>query len=220
MKGLLLNYEYGMWDAVLEKVKTNTRRAHKCLLPVNHSPNDYEFIGLDATPDGTYARFKPKNGGAIIECRARYQVGEISFLQEPTLNLKGYVTDEDMVMYQYRDADGHTELDHFKQLIDTAKQRGASWGNKMFMGEKEARYFIKIKRIEVERLKDISKEDCLAEGIRQNGVGYYFLRDGKKVLFDTPQKAYFSLYNIINKNAPENPWVFSYHFEICNKEHE
>lgn len=227
MKGLLLNYQYGMWDAVLQKIKTNTRRAHKSLVPVNGSkknpinPDDFELLGVVHTPDGAYARFKPKKGGAIIECRARYQVGEITFLQEPTLNLNGFVTrDEDMIMYQYRDHLGVTETDHFKPLIDKALKSGAKWGNKMFMGEKEARYFVRIKRIEVERLQNISDADCFAEGIRLDEGGYFFLNNGQKVYHKSVQKAYFSLYNIINRNAPANPWVFSYHFELCKKNDE
>lgn len=220
MKGLLLNYQYGMWDAVLQKIKTNTRRSHKSLEPVNTNPDNFELLSIrhSATGDGVFARFKPKNGGAIIECRARYQEGEVSFLQEPTMNVKGFVTDQDTVMYFYRDAVGQTDTEHFTMLIDTAEKRGAKWSNKMFMGEADARYFIKIKRIEVQRLKDISDTDCFAEGIRTNEIGqYYFLNNKKKVLFDTVQKAYFSLYNTINRNAPVNPWVFSYHFELCTK---
>jgi hypothetical protein len=220
MKGLLLNYQYGMWDAVLAKIKTNTRRSHKSLEPVNTNPDNWELLSIrhSAAGDGAFARFKPKNGGAIVECRARYQEGEVSFLQEPTMNVKGFVTEDDLVMYLYRDDNGQDDVEQFKQIIDKAKSKGASWGNKMFMGEKDARYFIKIKRIEVQRLQDISDTDCFAEGIRTSEVGqYYFLNNGKKVVFDTVQKAYFSLYNTINRNAPVNPWVFSYHFERCSK---
>lgn len=217
MKGLLLSYQHGMWDVVLNRTKTNTRRMHKTLAMVNDNPDNYELIGIDHAEDSCYARFKPKNGGKIVECRARYKLGEISFLQEPTMNLKGLVTDQDMIMYQYPDDKGETEAEAFALLIDKAVKKGGAWGNKMFMPESEARFYIKIKRIEVERLADISEADCLAEGIGKNGTGYFHTINGKKTFFDTAQKAYFSLYKIINRNSPDNPWVFSYHFERCLK---
>lgn len=235
MKGLLLNYEYGMWDAVLQKIKTNTRRAHKTLEPVNQNPDKFQLVDIVYRPEKSptpFARFKEHNSGQIIECSARFALGEVLFLQEPTMNTKGFLVseedkqkdkenvkkkdEEDMIFYMYRDHNGYCETDHFGLLIETAKKRGARWTNKMFMGQKEARYFAKITKIEVERVKSITEADCLAEGIQKNEIGYFFTQNGRKVLFDTPQKAYFGLYNLINRNSPENPWVFSYHFELCD----
>lgn len=218
MKGLLLNYQYGMWDAVLSGIKTNTRRAHSCLNPVNADPDAWQYIGDRIDEEGNiFARFLPKKGGQIIQCRARYKVGEISFLQEPTMNLRGYVTDDDMIMRKYRDKDGNSEMDAFGQLIQVAEKKGAKWSNKMFMGADLARYHVKIKRIEVERLMDISEADCMAEGIRHNIGGYYFTRNGEKVFFSTPQKAYFGLYKGVNEDDQvNNIWVFSYHFELVH----
>lgn len=219
MKGLLLNYTFGMWDAVVTGKKTNTRRSHKTLFTVNENPDDYKFIGTVTKKDGTImARFIPKQGGQIIECRARYQPDEIVFLQEPTMNLKPYVTDDDTIMYQYRDKDGVTELDHFKQLIEAAKAKGAKWANKMFMVQAQARYFVKITEIQIERLQDISVRDCIKEGIehKEETNTYGYRENGKPIFFTNPKKAYFSLYREINKVAPENPWVFSYHFELCS----
>lgn len=215
MKGLLLSYQAGMWDSVVTGVKTNTRRCHKTLQEINQQPDNFELIG-SCDKDGLHhARFKPKDGGIIIECRARYQVGEVVFLQEPTMNLNPHVTKEDMIMYQYRDKEGHTELHAFKMLIETAQANGAHWSNKMFMPCNQARYFIKIRRIEIERLQDISERDCLAEGIKMTTAGYSFAINGKTETFATAKKAYFALYNSINRNSPQNPWVFSYHFELC-----
>ncbi len=220
MKGLLLNYQYGMWDAVLKGIKTNTRRAHRCLVEINKDPDKYEFVDFKIIEGGTYARFKEIDHGYMIECRARYQIGEIAFLQEPTMNMAPWVTKEDTIMYQYRDKEGHTELETFRVLLEAAKKKGAKWGNKMFMPAAEARYHVKFNRIEIERLNDISDKDCLAEGIETNLVdgepfSYAFKDNGKMVAYATPKKAYFSLYNLINKDAPQNPWVFSYHFELC-----
>jgi hypothetical protein len=218
MKGLLLSYKAGMWDAVVTGTKTNTRRSHKTLQEVNKNPDNFDLIGKVNLKEGhLIARFKPKEGGQIIECKSRYHLDEISFLQEPTMNLKPFVTDQDTIMYQYRDKDGQTELQEFKQLISTAQEKGAHWSNKMFMPASDARYYVKIKRIEIERLRDISDDDCVAEGIVNSAPGLWaHHNNGELHAFNTPKKAYFSLYNSINRNAPFNPWVFSYHFELCN----
>jgi len=220
MKGLLLNYKFGMWDAVVTGRKTNTRRSHACLTKINEDPDKYEFIGFNFDDQGTYARFKEISHGNIIECRARYQISEIVFLQEPTMNAAPYVTNEDTIMYQYRDKEGHTELDAFRAVIDAAKAKGAEWSNKMFMPANRARYHVKINRIEMERLHDISDKDCLAEGIETNLVdgepfSYAFKENGKMSCYSTPKKAYFALYNGVNQGDHGNLWVFSYHFELC-----
>lgn len=217
MKGLLLNYQYGMWDAVISGRKTNTRRAHKSLHEVNQNPDEFEILICTTYDNGEFtASFKPKNGGKIIECRSRYKVGEVTFLQEPTLNLKPHVTDQDTIMYQYRDKDGQTELNAFKELIQAATDKGAKWTNKMFMPQAEARYFVKITKIEIQRLNDISEGDCIKEGIEKQGDQYFFKTTRGNNFFTDPKKAYFGLYNLINKGAAPNPWVFSYHFELCS----
>ena len=46
----------------------------------------------------------------------------------------------------------------------------AGWNNKMFVKSYACKYHIKITNVKVERLQDISDEDCLKEGIVRQEV--------------------------------------------------
>ena len=79
---------------------------------------------------------------------------------------------------------------------------------------------IRIEKVRVERLQDISDADCLSEGIIKyaNGV-YTYIEGGKKYYhreLDTPQKAYGVLINKINGLGTWmlNPLVFVYNFKL------
>lgn len=90
--------------------------------------------------------------------------------------------------------------------------------NKMFVRAELMPHRIKITNIRVERLQDISDEDCLKEGIGRRGdtpLEFFVYREND-ILFDTPQRAFASL---IDKTCGKgtwdsNPWVFVYDFEI------
>ena len=97
------------------------------------------------------------------------------------------------------------------------------WSNKMFVRPDLMPHAIKITNIRVERLQDISDEDCMKEGIEKMLVGgeyhlYSFL-DKKKhewTDFRTPQEAYAALIDKVNGTGTweSNPYVWMYEFEL------
>ena len=147
------------------------------------------------------------------EYKPRYKVGEIVYLKEPYNNeIDGYLG----VGYWYIPS-------NIKQLNATVKPK-----NKLFMPQKYARYFIKINGVRVERLQDISEEDCLDEGITfglkevaKRALGcimtctvYYKNGDGKE--YESPQEAFAALIDSINGKGTwnSNPFVFVYSFKL------
>ena len=81
--------------------------------------------------------------------------------------------------------------------------RTAGWRNKMFVCADDMPHHIKITNIRVERLQDISDEDCLKEGI-------YFDREGGCELgypFSIP--FYFTFRGAVNNNGEQLHWSFS-----------
>ena len=214
MRGLLLNYQFGMWDAVLKGIKTNTRRCPSGLDQINKTPGDYKFIGFYKVENlkSQYAEFQTVWDSKITRVLIRNKPGDYAYLQEPVLSWNN------QNFYKYTDKAGHNEAEAFKPLIDRAISEGAHWENKYFMAEQKARYFVKFIDVKVERLQDISIRDCLSEGIQTQHSSFYYVYNGVKVFLETPQKAYFYLYNQINGiTENNNPWVFSYHFELCEK---
>jgi len=141
--------------------------------------------------------------------KPRYQVGEVVYIKEtlfrhPYLNEAGYVLDETPVFIN-------------QTIGDCLKWR---WSrdilSAMFMPLETARYFIKITDVRAERTKDITPEDCLLEGIIFAGGCYWTAEDG--IAFDTPQAAYFALYDSINgKGSHEKNWDFKYSFVKVDK---
>ena len=56
----------------------------------------------------------------------------------------------------------------YKDCAKLGMQDTPGWTNKMFVRSDLMSHHIKIERIRVERLQDISEEDCLAEGISKS----------------------------------------------------
>lgn len=99
--------------------------------------------------------------------------------------------------------------------------------NKMFVKADLMPHCVRITNIRVERLQDISDEDCMAEGIRRFGKEYvrfkkeycytcqnYAVTDFYS--FSTPREAYAALIDKISGKGTweNNPWVFVYDFEF------
>lgn len=88
---------------------------------------------------------------------------------------------------------------------------------------------IRITDIRAERLQEISDEDCIAEGIREQYFysgeeepefeGYsYYAKNVLKPLFCTPREAYAALIDKISGKGTwaSNPYVFVYEFEMID----
>ena len=106
----------------------------------------------------------------------------------------------------------------------------AGWTNKMFVRANLMPHHIRITDVKVERLQDISKEDCLKEGIifiepLFIGDDAYFYAVKRKVrqmydnilkFFSSPQRAYADLIDKISGKGTWdfNPWVVAYSFEL------
>lgn len=93
------------------------------------------------------------------------------------------------------------------------------YDNKMFVRADLMPHQIRITSIRVERIQDISEEDCLREGIidGEREPKLYGFRNGKH--YDTartPREAFASLIKkMAGKKAwDDNPWVFVYEFEL------
>lgn len=99
------------------------------------------------------------------------------------------------------------------------------WTNKMFVKSELMTSHIEITGIKVERLQDISDEDCLKEGIIKGKCGsesthfmdaYYVPKE--KQPYCTPRNAFACLIDKVSgKGAWEsNPFVFAYEFRLAD----
>ena len=195
MKKIMFNDRYGLTQAVLEGRKTMTRRL------INLCENDLHFMKISDRGEYLFCS-KTTLDGAF----PRYKVGEILAVAQSyhALNKAGYVAPE---------------------WLDHTCESSAGYNNKMFVRAELMPYRIRITNIKVERLKDISHEDCLKEGIKEKSrfphkksCPFYF--DGGKHGWDnsykTPRQAFAALIDKVCGRGTWNinPYVFVYEFEL------
>ena len=147
------------------------------------------------------------------EIKPKYEVGEIVAIAQSYKKL-GY--------------DGDSIDRDLKLNIRGLMKDSAGWNNKMFVKSYACKHHIKITNVKVERLQDISDEDCLKEGVYRldsangsGGIAYSFAgaSDKKHIgLYDTPREAFPALINKVSGKGTweRNSFVWVYEFELFN----
>lgn len=190
MQGIL--FLESLYKKIVEGNKTMTRRSGANLHVINDYPDFYELVGFtDDTHNAVFWRVKDPIPRTI---RPRYKLGEILYIKEPIHKLPDGTT-----IYKY--------CNHLAPV-------DIKWSNKLFMPKSDAREFIKITGVTVQRLLDITPQDCIKEGIPE-------IRAFNPEL---TKNAFFNLYaeaNGIKKKPLKNIWLFVYEFEhLKNYKHE
>ena len=142
----------------------------------------------------------------IISSRSLYKVGETIAIAQ-----------------SYKDI--HAEMLREVGPCDLKKEflQSKGYTNKMFVRAEKMPHAIRVTNIRVERLQDISDEDCLKEGIwRDDNVELegttYWYHGLSNSSFRTPQEAYASLIDRISGKGTwaSSPYVFVYDFELIS----
>ena len=216
MKKIMFDSYYGLEQAVLKGSKTMTRRII--------SKSDEDWFQMQYGEE--YERWIRN---------APFMYREVLAVAQSYKDL-GYPSDTIQTGRCIRRGSHHPENEWDDAMIG---QRGdwfidqlAGWENKMFVTASMCKHHIRITDIKVERLKDISKEDCLKEGIDEDHTEYgdalYWVSvphegisweeyrkrsyelschelDGKKgeYFWDSPQKAFAAL---IDKISGKGTW--------------
>lgn len=196
MKKIMFNDRYGLTEAVLEGRKTMTRR----------------IIKAPKTMDGQWV-----SGFAICKRPGSDEVVEVMALD----------ADEGMInniLPKYKPGEVVAVAQSYKVIRDIIGdiQDGKSikfmsgWSNKMFVRADLMPHQIRITNIRVERLQDISDEDCLREGVFLGQFHTYSYVGRPRCPFNTPRDAFASLIDRISGKGTwaSNPWVFVYEFEL------
>lgn len=208
MKKIMFNDKYGLTQAVLEGRKTQTRRMLNPTMFFQRLETDEGWSNEDisAWKRSCNRRLHEAQGDMLQQMfdyalsSSRYKVGEV-------------------VAIAQKYADLAYDGEFFRLLGKVIFEKGSH--NKMFVKADFMPHRIRITNIRVERLQDISEEDCIAEGVwRDDNVGlegtmfwYHGLANSS---FRTAQEAYAALIDKISgKGTWEgNPWVFVYDFEL------
>lgn len=201
MKKIMFNDKFLLTKAVMGGTKTMTRRTEKFEPSARLYDEVYNIEGgMNDKGQWIFTLFN-KYGEIIGDIIPRYNVGEVVAIAQPYKTL-------------YPNADFEMEDSYY--FLTESK----GWNNKMFVRADLMPHHIKITDVRVERLQDITDEDCLKEGIihlTALGIGGYgyITADGESCMCDTPRDAYAELINkICGKDTWErNPYVEAYTFE-------
>lgn len=206
MKKIMFNDRYGLTESVLSGRKTQTRRIipKYALEKVDKFMVDYHNATFDVLTEmeALQQYFFIENIGKLP-----FKVGEVVAIAQ-----------------SYKDC-GYGECAPIVSLdengIATFGSDAGSY-NKMFVCADLMPHHIRITNVRVERLQDISEEDCIKEGIRdystpnEKRFGFSDFKRETIVVFKTPREAYAALIDRISGKGTwdSNPYVFVYDFEL------
>ena len=189
MKKIMFSDFYGLTKAVLEGRKTQTRRiAH--ISRYEFDVVNYEYPSAPLGLRRSILDISKYKINEIIAIAQSYKDIFTEFSQNPNQQLNIGV----------------------KNPTDTA-----GWTNKMFVKGDLMPHQIRITDVRVERLQDISDEDCIKEGVHEatRDFPWYWI-DGFNVTFNEQRTAFAHLINKVSRKDvwEENPYVFVYDFEL------
>lgn len=207
----MFNDHYGLTEAVLSGRKTQTRR----VVPRNFFTCTHDIL------DNNTLVFEDMYGDWHDIRKSAYalKVGEVVAVAQSyeecgfDPNITQIWTDKGIFIFE------NCPISQF-----------AGWNNKLFVRAALMPHRIRITNVRVERLQDISDEDCIKEGIYKddgktyfNGYAFQIVRDQygnmlSKQWYSTPREAYAALIDKISGKGTweSNPYVFVYDFELVD----
>ena len=215
MKKIMFNDKYSLTQAVLDGRKTMTRRIIKCPrtfkgewvagFNIHRRHSDKKIVDWPCMYDADEREF---DMGEILP---KYELGEVVAIAQ---------------CYKSLGMNPEIALDDKDGIGFYTKTKFApGWKNKMFVRADLMPHHIRITDIKIERLQDISDEDCLKEGIYKGQCGsadthfmdvYYYKGDIQP--YCTPRDAFAELIDKVSGKGTwaSNPYVFVYEFELID----
>jgi hypothetical protein len=227
MKGI--DFTEPLFHKVISGEKTQTRRIVKPQPQEDIEVPEEGFIHFDGEYCVGRQRVYTPYGDIDVEIipfliKPKYKIGETLYLKEPYD--RSYIPEigdkYDNPLMTAGDPKCWETIYRYGGYI----YAGAEWRNAIFMPAKYARYFIEITGVRVERLQDISDEDCMREGCIETRSDDFYFEGAEKIIrykgyniyqgYLTPQQAYATLINkTYGKGTWEsNPYVWVYDFKL------
>lgn len=205
--------KYGLTQAVLEGRKTQTRRIAAIQPPNKNSEICIPvYILLEDEPEKhplwlAYCWRNKDNPEELTPwIKPKYKEGEVVAIAQ-----------------SYESVYHECGLETMDMLVSSLKH-SAGWTSKMFVRADLMSHRIRITKVRIQRLQNISDDDCLAEGIKRivtdDGTSRYYVAGGSKgydlYATDSAKDAYAFLINRISGKGTweSNPYVWVYEFEL------
>ena len=211
MQKIMFDDKFGLTQAVVNGTKTMTRRKEPSLSQLPEEIRDDEYIMQTIREDSILVErcYKGAKLGSWVVRPRFYLFETVAIAQNYESIANSHYCEEIGMM------DSPTT---FKKEFC-----GIGWRNKMFVKPEYMPHQIRITDYRVERLQQISDDDCLKEGIYVQKTlpkGYAYDatidKNRKRWWFGTAKKAFEALINKISGKGTwnRNPWVLVYSFEL------
>lgn len=217
MKKMMFNDRYGLTQAVIHGRKTVTRRVVKdAWWPISK----IEAEGMR----GDLINVIANNGKFVIERKCPYKIGEVVAVAQSYRNILDELESNFLNKEQWeRDTQKRAE---YAGMIYTP-----GYSNKMYVRADMMLHQIQIRDIRIERLQDISGDECLNEGIfvneyiKNGKMRYHYGFDGflheregwfAQKWFNKPREAFASLIDKVSGRGTwdRNPFVWRIEFKL------
>jgi len=217
MNKIFFNDRYGLTQAVFDGRKTMTRRMDFTL----EDQQDLQMLTSSGscTPYVLLGKVYTVSDIGVTFCRkTRYQFGEVLAVAQSYWDAG---VSPDFVVSYKKDGTPITAIQSpgwTNKMFTRADM--PMWENGVFTRVDLMPYIVIITGVHVERLQDISDEDCLREGVRYlPEIGkYYFERVDKEqgFYFNSPREAFAALIDKVSGKGTwdSNPFVVVYKFEL------
>ena len=211
----MFNDEFLLTQAVLEGRKTQIRWivSQKTLDKIELFQEEYyeaTFDKLEGVELLTHYFITEKLG------KLPYNVGEVVAVAQSYRSIAD----------KLENLDNATCAEHYEKNLQKSSEY-ISWmehpgfNNKLFVAANKMLHQIRITNVSIQRLQEISDDDCLKEGVvkwdaGQKDIPFFCYPNSAKCDYDTPQEAFAHLINKVNRKDvwKENPYVFVYDFEL------
>lgn len=213
---IMFNDKFGLTQAVLEGRKTMTRRIIKCPrtfrgewvagFNIHRRHSDKKIVDWPCMYDADEREF---DMGEILP---KYELGEVVAIAQSYMDVDRF----------HRKGKNAAYLEYLDSILPELKLH-PGWTNKMFVKADLMPRHIEFTDRKVERLQDISDEDCLKEGIYEDSGDdefppsiFYEFEGNKDNGFDTPREAFAALIDKVSGKGTweSNPYVWAYEFEL------
>ena len=201
MKKIMFNDKYSLTQAVLDGRKTMTRRIIKCPrtfrgewvagfnIHIRHS--DKKIVDWPCMYDADEREF---DMGEILP---KYELGEVVAIAQSYMDVDRF----------YRKGKNAAYLEYLDSILPELKLY-PGWTNKMFVRADLMPHHIRITDIKIERLQNISDEDCFKEGIfkwdaGQKDIPFYSFHNADIPDYNDPRDAFAEL---IDKVSGKGTW--------------
>lgn len=217
MKKIMFNDRMGLTKAVLNGNKTQTRRIVK-------TSDAFERVNPDFDWDDEDVKNWKNDFASRIQNMTEEEKGKCFeyLIKHPKYKIGEVVA----IAQSYRDCGGINKdgMPNWDVIYEAVGTDNAGWDNKMFVRADLMPHQIQITNIKIERLQDISDEDCLKEGILHR----FTMQDGTKIYHTPHVNGDYDLSTdnirhafayLINKTCGKktwenNPYVFVYEFKL------